>query len=191
MKKYISTVLFVFISFTAVAQVAGRVIEKFPVFPVCADKNAEELENCFYYNVQDFVFNNFKVPENLQQNNFKGTVAVLFEVDAKGTFKTLYVDAIDESLVAEAKRVFGQFPVIAPPTYNGIASYSKYTIKIAIPLKSAADVAAEKTAQSKNYTKADKIKRVKDRSKELAEYHSIVYHKFNEHKLERNLNIPF
>jgi len=199
MKKYISTVLFVFISFTAVAQVAGRVIEKFPVFPVCADKNAEELENCFYYNVQDFVFNNFKVPENLQQNNFKGTVAVLFEVDAKGTFKTLYVDAIDESLVAEAKRVFGQFPVIAPPTYNGIATYSKYTIKIAIPLKSAADVAAEKTAlmaaekeaQSKNYTKADKIKRVKDRSKELAEYDSIVYHKFNEPKFESHLNIPF
>jgi len=199
MKKYISVLLFCFGCFAALAQETSRTIEKFPVFPNCADKNGADLENCFYYEVQDFVFNNFKVPENLKQNNFIGNVTVLFEVDDRGNFKALYVDASEEQLSAEAKRVFGQFPKIGPPTYSSVPTYSKYTIKIAIPLKSAADLTAEKVAQSetekaaqaKNYTKEEKKKFVKDRSKELIEYDSIVYHKFNEPKFESHLNIPF
>lgn len=196
MKKYFLGLLLLG-TFSMLAQITSRPVEKFPAFPNCADKTEQDLENCFYFEVQDFVYNNFQVPEKLY--DYKGFVTVLFEVDATGNFKALYVDTQEELLLAEAKRVFTQFPKIAPPTYNGTPTYSKYTIKIAIPLKSATEMAAEKTAvaeaekqaQASNYTKAEKKKFQIDRSKELAEYDSIVYHKFNEPKFESQLNIPF
>jgi len=147
----------------------------------------EKIRELFYSQVQDFVYKNLKVPEKLVQNNYKGSVIVLFEVDEQGKFIVQYVDAVDEELVKESKRVFSLLPVINPPTYNGKPTYAKYTIKITIPLKSSAEIAAEEEAQriadSKNYTK--------NRNKELTEYDSIVYHKFNNPQFKSHLNIPF
>jgi hypothetical protein len=187
MKKYTFFLFFFLLTFVAQAQLTTQNIEQVPVFPNCASQTGKELESCFYDQVQDFVFNNFKVPENLKQNGYKGNVNVLFEVDDQGAFKVIYVDASEEELSKEAKKVFAQFPKIGPPTYNGKPSYAKYTIKIAIPLKSAADINAEKEAQkiadAKNYTK--------NRDKELTEYDSIIYHKFNNPKFESHLSIPF
>lgn len=191
MKKYFSFFLFVFGSFLAEAQVINPSVEQLPVFPECQTQKGPEAEKCFYNQVQDFIFNNFKVPENLQKENYKENMIVLFEVNTEGNFKVLYVDATDEQLSAEAKRVFKSFPKISPPTYNGHPTYAKYTIKIAIPLKTAAQLAADnaaavaavKIAEVKNYTK--------NRDKEFPEYDAIVYHKFNEPKFESNLNIPF
>lgn len=168
------------------AQLTSKNVEQFPVFPECENLNSKNLENCFYTQVQDFVFVNFKIPQDLVQRAYKGTCIVLFEVDDQGMFKVLYVDTIDESLMVECKRVFGSFPKIKPPTYNGKPTYSKYTINIAIPLKSAAQLAAEveaaKQEEASNYT----IKR----NLELKEYDSIVYYKFNNPKFESELNIP-
>jgi len=185
MKKF-TYLFFLLCGVFAGAQVTNQNTEQVPVFPSCEGKNNKDLENCFYTQVQDFVYNSFKVPQNLKPN-YKGNVTVLFEVDDKGAFKVIYVDANDELLSQEAKRVFAQLPVIGPPTYNGKPSYAKYTIRIAIPLKSAAEIAAEteaaKVIASKNYTK--------NKDKELAEYDSIVYHKFDNPKFESHLNIPF
>ena len=187
MKKYSFFLLFLLTTFFVKAQVSSQNTEQVPVFADCQNNTGKDLENCFYNQVQDFVYNNFKVPENLQQNNFKGNVNVLFEVDDKGNFKVLYVDANDEQLSQEAKRIFTQFPTVGPPTHNGQPYYAKYTIRIAIPLKSVAQKDAEaevlKVADAKNYTK--------NRDKELQEYDSLVYHKFNNPKFESHLNIPF
>ena len=73
MKKIFPLLVLLFTIISA-AQVTLKGTEKFPVFPACQDLQFKELENCFYNEVQNFVFNNFKVPENLQQNNFKGNV---------------------------------------------------------------------------------------------------------------------
>jgi len=187
MKKYISVLLLLFVSFVMKAQIVTQNSEQVPVFPGCENKVDKDLETCFYSQVQDFVYNNFIVPDQLKQNNFKGNVNVLFEVNDQGLFKIIYVDSNDELLTAEARRVFAQLPKVGAPTYNGNPSYAKYTIKIAIPLKSAADLQAEreavKIAESKNF--------VKNASKELTEYDSIVYHKFNNPKFDSHLNIPF
>ena len=75
--------------------------ERFPVFSNCINLQSKALENCFYNQVQDFVFTNFEVPENLKQNNFQGEIKVLFEVDSNGVFKVIYVDAADENLINE------------------------------------------------------------------------------------------
>ncbi len=187
MKKFSYILFFLLGIFGAQSQNETQNVEQFPVFPSCSNLINKELETCFYNQVQDFVYNNFKVPEQLKQNDFKGSVIVLFEVDNQGVFKVIYVDAIDEQLNNEAKRIFALLPKIKPSTYSTKPTYSKYTIKIAIPLKSVAEIAAEvqayKNAEAKNFTK--------NKDKELSEYDSIVYHKFNNPKFESHLNIPF
>jgi hypothetical protein len=190
MKKILSILFLIFGSFCANAQLTVKTVEEFPVFPDCADKKGKDLENCFNNKVQDFVFNNFKVPQDLP-SDFKGNIIVLFEVDAEGNFKTIYVDASEEKLSAEARRVFTKFPKIGPPTFNGKPAYAKYTIKIAVPLKSAAQVEAETIEKIQIEKKFAATNYTRNRDKELKEYDSIVYHKFNEPKFESHLNIPF
>ena len=155
---------------------------RFPVFSSCENLENQELQNCFYTEVQDFVFQNFVVPEDLVRNNYQGNVKVLFEVNAEGVFKVIYVNAVDEKLIEETKRVFTKFPKITPATYNGKAEYSKYNITIAIPLKSAAALAEE------NLVKADILRNT---TPQLTELDSMVYHKYNNPELESHLNIPF
>lgn len=160
----------------------NRSSEKFPVFPSCENLDNKELENCFYSQLEEFVFTNFQVPDNLKQNNYKGTVKLLFEVDTTGTFKVQYVDAIYPELVKESKRVFGMLPKIKPPTFNGNTTYSKYTFKIPIPLQSQNDSLL---------VKKDEAAIIKEnRNKELTEFDSIVYKKFDNPVLTSHLNIP-
>ncbi|MEL1239541.1 energy transducer TonB [Flavobacterium flavipallidum] len=178
--------LFLLFCFTGVLGFAQNnkllVSERFPVFSSCTNLEDKALENCFYTEVQEFVFQNFVVPEELVRNNFQGNVKVLFEVDANGFFKVIYVNAVDENLIAETKRVFAKFPKITPATYNGKPEYSKYNITIAIPLKSVATLEAE------NLAKADILRNT---TQQLTELDSIVYHKYNNPEFESHLNIPF
>jgi hypothetical protein len=160
----------------------GFTSEQFPVFPNCENLQSKKLEDCFYKEVQDFVFQNFEVPENLKQANYKGEVKVLFEVDANGEFKVIYVNAANDALSEEAKRVFGKFPKIKPSTYNGKPTYSKYTISIDIPLKSADQIAEEALAAAQI---------LKPVEKPMTELDSIVYKKYNNPEFESHLNIPF
>ena len=175
--------LFVFSQETNKTSVkSGFMAEQFPVFPNCENLESKNLENCFYKEVQDFVFQNFEVPENLKQADYKGEVKVLFEVDVNGTFKVIYVSATNDDLSAEAKRVFNKFPKIKPSTYNGVATYSKYTISIDLPLKSSDQIAAEALA-------AAEILRPEE--KPMTELDSIVYKKYNSPEFDSHLNIPF
>lgn len=155
---------------------------RFPVFSSCAEMEKKALEDCFYSAVQEFVFQNFVVPEDLVKNKFNGNIKVLFEVDAEGVFKVIYVNAIDERLVEESRRVFAKFPKITPGTYNGKAEYSKFNITIAVPLKSTATIAEE------NRAKADILNNT---TAQLTELDNIVYHKYNNPEFESHLNIPF
>ena len=97
--------------------------EKPPVFPNCESREIAELKSCFYNELSAFVFNNFETPQIVTDNNYKGKMVVLFEVDAQGEFVVLYVDAIYEELKTEAKNVFSKLPKIQPATYNGKATY--------------------------------------------------------------------
>ncbi|PWB26546.1 gliding motility protein RemB [Flavobacterium sp. HTF] len=160
----------------------GFISEQFPVFPNCENLQSKDLENCFYKEVQDFVFHNFEVPQKLKEANYKGEVKVLFEVDEKGAFKVIYVNAVNDELVQESKRVFSAFPVIKPSTYNGKPTYSKYTITISIPLKSADQIAEEALAASQI---------LKPKEKPMTELDSIVYKKYNNPEFDSHLNIPF
>ena len=187
MKKVFHFAL-LFLTLVASAQVTQKGTERFPVFPACKGMEFKALETCFYNQLQDFVFNNFKVPENLKQNNFKGNVIVLFEVTEGGNFKVIFVDAVDEELVSESKRVFGKLPKVSPATYNGQPTYAKYTIKIAIPLQSVAQLEAQKQEEELAEKKSNVFK---PNDKYLSELDSIKYRKFDNPQFESHLNIPF
>ncbi|TRX42379.1 energy transducer TonB [Flavobacterium restrictum] len=184
--KSFFTLIVASLSFYSNAQTAvnGGLVspERFPVFSKCDTVQAIDLKKCFYTEVQDFVFQNFQVPENIKQNNFKGEVKVLFEVDATGTFKLIYVDAVDATLMQETKRVFGKFPKIQPSTYNGKPVYAKYTLTIAIPLKSSEQMVSEAAAKTVLLPVA---------TPKLSELDSMVYKKYNNPEFESHLNIPF
>ncbi len=156
--------------------------ERFPVFSSCQKLESSALEECFYNEVQDFVYRNFEVPESLKQNNFQGTVKVLFEVDANGVFKVIYVNAVAETLVQETNKVFRKFPKILPPTYDGKPIYSKFTISIAIPLMSKEAIAAVALAVPIPLL---------DKNATRTELDSIVYKKFDSPELTSHLNVPF
>ena len=185
MKKYFPLLLLLILPFLLKAQITEKNRNQFPIFPNCENRQSKNFENCFYAEVQNLVYNNFKVPESLQQNNYRGSVIVLFEVNEKGVFKVQYVDAVDAALVEESKRVFESFPAIKPPTYNRLPVYSKYTITISIPLQSAAELTAEQEAERTDSFPA------KERNKELTEYSQVGQAKFENSQFESHLNIPF
>ena len=189
MKKGLSTVFLLFYSFFIYSQEVNNSslqsdpsAERFPVFSNCENLQSTELRNCFYNKVLDFIFQNFEVPENLKQANYQGNVKVLFEVDSNGSFKVIYADAVDESLINETKRVFAKFPKIKPSTYNGKPTYSKYTVTIAVPLKSPEQLASEALVRAEV---------IKNDTKQLTELDSIVYNKFRSPEFESHLNVPF
>lgn len=162
--------------------------EQLPVFPECQSAGMQQ-EACFYNTLQNFVYNNFKVPATVTEKNYKGTVIALFEVDTVGAFKVLYTDAVYPELIEETKRVFGQLPKVEPAKYSGKPTYAKYSVKIAIPLmkpsvyQSEAEVSESVAAKKKNATI--------DPNAELKEYDNIVYKKFDNPQFKSHLNLPF
>lgn len=187
MKKYLSAFIVLFFAQSVFSQVGNQ--EKPPVFEACQNTLNQELENCFYNQLQDFVYHNFQVPETAKQNNFKGKIIALFEVDTTGTFKVLYVDAVDASLIDETKRVFSALPKISPATYNGKPTYAKYTLTIAIPLQSAAEIAQLKEQEEKQIANSTEVLA----NKENPEFDAVSksYRKFSNPQYTSHLNIPF
>ena len=106
-----------------------------PVFASCENLNDTKAQECFYQQIQQFVFDNFQIPKSVKENNYKGTINVLFEVDTLGVFKVQYVNAIYPELVTESKRVFSMLPKVKPSMSAGKPAFAKYTLKFEIPLK--------------------------------------------------------
>ena len=176
--------LIAIIGFSAFAQTNTN--EQFPVFPDCANAMSNQQEGCFYTTIQNFFYTNYKVPQELQASNYKGNVMVLFEVDTIGAFKVLYIDAAHESLKTETKRVFQTLPKVVPAKYSGKPTYSKFTLKLSIPLEQ------PKPFEDRNQVLQDKTNsKLIDNTKELSEYDSIVYKPFENPQFKSNGNIPF
>lgn len=187
MRNFLSLFL-LFFGLLVQAQDNTKVSERFPVFPDCESQQDAALEACFYNQVHDFVYANFKVSDEVSNKNYKGTVIVLFEVTDAGKFIVQYVDANEKSLVEESKRVFEKMPTVSPATYNGKPTYAKYTIRIAIPLQSKEEIQAAKEAAevaSKNSYFYEK------NTRELNEVEGMKYLDFDQPQFESHNNIPF
>ena len=111
--KHYSLLVFGFLQLTVFAQDI-KDFEKPPVFPECENQDVAQLKSCFYNQLSQFVYSNFKVPQIVNDENYNGEVIVLFEVNAEGNFVVIYTDAIYNELKEETKRVFGELPKIKP-----------------------------------------------------------------------------
>ena len=118
------------------------------------------------------------MPNNVDENNYKGEVVVLFEVNAQGRFVVIYIDAFYDELKEEVKRVFALLPSIKPATYNGITTFKQYSYHIQIPLINSTNQLIQKTQQE---------------SSNLYEFESIntAALTYQNKEFSSQLNIPF
>lgn len=151
--------------------------ERAPLFPDCNNIQSGQDESCFYQKLQDFVFQNFKLPNDLPQN-YKGEIIVLFEVDKMGKFNIIYTDTDQKSLTTSCQHVFEKLPIIQPATFNGMPTYSKFTIRIKIPLEPFIPTSSTPNA-------------IKRPLNELTELDQLYLKKFEKPLYNSHLNIPF
>ncbi|NHN27483.1 gliding motility protein RemB [Flavobacterium jejuense] len=185
MNKYLK--LFVFLlSISMYAQVEKEI---FPVFSECENEQTENLENCFYNTLQNFVYSSFVVPAEIKEKAYKGNIIVVFEVDTIGFFKTLYIDAVSNDLKQETQRVFNTLPRIKPANFSGRPTYSKFTLKFAIPLSDPSEYKNQVIEDNQDKTTAVLI----DNSKELNEFEAVEksYKPFKNSNFNSDLNISF
>jgi hypothetical protein len=117
--KYLGCLLFFLNTFFLFSQDQVNTLETFPVFPECENVDFPNEEACFKNQVLTFIVSNFQLPQKVVSENYKGELAVLFEVDKEGIFQVIYVDAIYPELKEEITRVFKELPKVEPATYNG------------------------------------------------------------------------
>ena len=161
--------------------------EKPPVFSECASQPFENLRICFNNSLSKYIYQNFKVPSIVNDENYKGDVMVLFEVNAEGQFVVNYVDAVFDELKTATKLVFAELPKIEPATYNGRAVFKQYSYTIAIPLVDPGEPNYNKAESSK----VNEISKLEQQSK--TEYDSVSksLRPYSNSAYRSQLNIPF
>lgn len=178
--KFFASILCCLCLYSAFSQVNTSTFEKYPVFPECIESDIDQLEACFNHTLQQFVYNNFEVPEVVSEENYRGPIAVFFEIDKEGNFKVILVDAIYDELKQEAKRVFGMLPKIKPATYNGEPAYVQFTLAINVPL--IAPEPMDSTLGTTSETQPDEVV--------LNEYDSLEKLPYENEEYTSNINIP-
>lgn len=161
------------------AQKTSLSYEQYPVFPECVESHHGELESCFNFTLQNYIYTNFQLPEEISQKEYKGVMNVFFEVTKEGKFRLLYIDAAYDELKAEMQRVFEKLPEIEPATYSGRPTYVQFNMPIAIPLIEPG--------------KSRPAPKVENYSRDLAakEYDAIQNLPYENEEFKSNLNIPF
>jgi hypothetical protein len=132
--RYFLVVALVLAYFSGKAQNLAT-YEKPPIFNECQNEAFDNLKPCFNFTLNNFVFNNFKIPQVVAEESYVGNLDVLFEINKQGDFKVIYVDAAYDELKEEAKRVFSLLPKVTPASYNGKPTFVQYSLNIPIPLQ--------------------------------------------------------
>ncbi|MDD7884469.1 gliding motility protein RemB [Flavivirga sp. 57AJ16] len=159
-------------------------VEKPPVFSNCDDIAIDSLQNCFDRNVFEHIYKNFKVPQKVSDETYKGEVVVLFEVDTVGQFRVIYIDAIYKELKEETKRVFSMLPKIKPATYNSRKTYKQYALPIKIPL-------VDQAVKMQDLATKNKISKLEQQSKAEFDKVNANLKAFENKAYNSQLNIPF
>lgn len=173
LKKYI---LLVFIFPTIVFSQS----ERYPIFDVCKGSEIKSLEACFLSTTTKHFFGDFKTPPIVENENFEGTVNVVFAVNKEGSFKLIFVNTPYNEIKKEVKRVFENFPKITPGWYNNHPTEMKFVLPVSFPIAlNAAKITLKKEVV------IDKKENLFD----VVEKTRIADSTFLEHN--SNINIPF
>ena len=187
--KYFGYLLLIFLPLTGIAQTNNSILETYPLFPECSDAGFPGEERCFNATLSSFVLENFKLPSKVTEENYKGEMLVLFEVDKQGKFNVLYVDAIYSELKDEILRVFEELPVVKPATYNGKPTYAQFRMPIRIPMDQ--NVLEPGQIPSIDETAVVQVDSVPAKPGILEEYDAIKSKPFKNRETQSSLNIPF
>ncbi|APG60389.1 gliding motility protein RemB [Christiangramia salexigens] len=188
--KYILLLPFIFLSFHGIAQDANSASELYPKFEECENVQYEDQETCFNSTLINFIHSNFQLPEKIKEDNYKGTITIIFEVDEDGRFQVIYLDAAYDELKEEVKRLFSELPVIRPATYNGRPIHMQFKMPVRIPLQKTAiiqQVEKEEEIVLKEVEKED-VRELGDNS--LDEYDRIKSDEFTSPRYKSQINIP-
>jgi len=186
MKKFFLLIFLLSLQFQVLAQDQSE-FEKPPVFPECESQPIENLRNCFYNNLSQLVYDNFDIPQIVADENYKGNMVVLFEVDTEGNFVVLYVDAIYDELKTAAQLVFAELPKISPATYNGNPTYKQYSYEIAIPLVAPSEL----TQLTVSETEENAISEIERKAKTEIDSINASIKPYDNSEFKSQLNIPF
>ncbi|MGM0390232.1 MAG: gliding motility protein RemB [Bacteroidota bacterium] len=185
--KYIGNFLFFLMFFTGWSQEEISKFETYPVFPECQSAEFQQAEFCFKNTLRTFILQNFKMPEKVSEENYKGEIYVLFEVTREGNFKVLYIDAIYSELKVEIERVYGMLPKITPATYNAKPTYVQFRMPLKIPMNVNKAVEPEIPVITEG---KDSLAEAPGDKNILEEYDVIVSKPFKSNVNSSNLNIP-
>ncbi|MFD0963632.1 gliding motility protein RemB [Pseudofulvibacter geojedonensis] len=130
--KRIALLLIVLLSFTTNAQVVNE-YEKYPVFKACDSTVIKELPACFKDQVQAAFKKEFVLPEVVVQDEYIGSMNILFEVTKEGDFKLLYTKATYAELKEEVEKTFNSFPKVQPATFDGKPVYTQFSMQVLVP----------------------------------------------------------
>ncbi|TGV00897.1 gliding motility protein RemB [Flavivirga rizhaonensis] len=158
--------------------------EKPPVFPNCENVAIDSLQQCFDRNVFEHIYKNFKEPQRVHDEKYKGEVVVLFEVDTTGQFRVIYIDAIYKELKEETKRVFSTLPKIKPATYNSRKTYKQYSLPIKIPI-------VNQAIKTQDLAKENDISKLEQQSKAEFDNVNADLKAFEDKAYNSQLNIQF
>lgn len=186
MKKFFNITLLLGITLTSFAQQSNN--GKQPLFSSCQDN---QNSSCFYNTIQDYVFHNFVVPDSLANGKYKGTIHALIQSDTLGRFSTLYVTSDNKQLDKETVRVIESLPKVTPVIYDGRPTYSKFSIKINIPLEQYVPAEEHAVMYVGNDVKAKQKSTYTTDRKDLNEVNGLVEKPYKNAQFKSHLNIPF
>ncbi len=168
------------VSFLQAQLITGN-FEQYPVFEECENALAADLPSCFNETLISKIKAEFKMPQRVIDEQYKGDLVVLFEVTEKGDFELLHVTGIYEELRSEITRVFDSLPQIKPATYNARPTYMQFNMPIPIPFSK------DSTVTSETKMGAVPVKKLEEQS----EYDAIKTFPFENRDYNSQLFIPF
>lgn len=176
--------LFFFIPFFSFSQTFVGDHERYPLFEECLEVEFEQEETCFTSTLKAKVLGEFKLPEVVANDDFRGELIVLFEVTREGAFRIIYVDAPYEELKEEVNRVFEVLPAIKPAQYNSRPISMQFRMPVKVPLE-------------RNSWMSASVEKVEDRKSGSAsidsleeEYDRIKTHPITDMRAGSDINIP-
>jgi hypothetical protein len=185
--KYFLLLPLLLLNFQIIAQNDSS-SEVYPQFDECSDISYAAKENCFNRTLTDYIVSNFEVPQSVIEEDYRGTLTIIFEVDEEGEFQTIYLDAAYDELKDEAKRVFETLPVIEPAKYNGRSVHMQFKLSLKIPLEE--NVMLQPIDERTEEVSVEENEEIVQEDV-TSEYDSIESDEFTSPRYNSEINIPF
>lgn len=180
--------IFFFLSFAGISQTFSGDNERFPVFAECKEVNFDQEEKCFSSTLKAKIREEFELPEVVAQDEFRGEMIVLFQVDREGKIEAIYIDAPYAALKEEMSRVIAELPEVEPATYNGRPISMNFRMPVNIPLEADMKGTREpEVIETEELPSADVEPEENDM---LLEYEKIRSLEFDHPRAESSINIP-